>query len=104
MSTNTDKKEKEESAKIEESKNNEEPTEIKQEEQINQEQIISKEESNPEKQPTIEIQKNLPEIEESKENEIIPEKIEKKTFKRETPLKITNDLVKKRFDYAKRKK
>ena len=102
MSTNTDKKEKEESAKIEESKNNEEPTEIKQEEQISQEQIISKEESNPEKQPTIEIQKNLPEIEESKDNEIIPEKIEKKTFKRETPLKITNDLVKKRFDYAKK--
>jgi hypothetical protein len=102
MSTNTDKKEKEESAKIEESKNNEEPTEIKQEEQINQEQIISKEESNPEKQSIIEIQKNLPEIEESKEKEMVPEKIEKKTFKKETPLKITNDLVKKRYDYSKK--
>ena len=95
MSTNNDKKEKEESIKIEESKNNEEPIEIKQEEQINQEQILQneKEEPNIENQPSIESKKNIQKIEESKTDKNTSPIIQK-NIKRNGPLKITDELIK----------
>ena len=103
MSTNNDKKEKEESIKIEESKNNEEPIEIKQEEQINQEQILQneKEEPNIENQPSIESKKNIQKIEESKTDKNTSPIIQK-NIKRNGPLKITDELIKRRIDYAKK--
>ena len=102
MSNNADKKEKEESMKVEESKNNEEPLEIKPEEQNNEEQIIPKEELNPEKQYEIDPPKIIEEVEESKADNEPPQNIVKKVVKRDVPLKITNDLVKRRFDYSKK--
>ena len=101
MSSNNDKKEKEESIKVEESKNNEEPTEIKPEDQNIQEKEIPKEEPIPEIQET---QKNIQEVqEESKvEEKDIPQITEKKILKRESPLKFTNELVRRKFDYSKK--
>ena len=100
MSNNNDKKEEEESIKVEEAKNNEEPTEIKPEEQNNQEKEIPKEEPIPEIQST---EKNIEEKEEeSKVDKDIPQSTEKKIIKRETPLKITNEFVKRKYDYSKK--
>ena len=93
--SNNDKKEKEES------KINEEPMEIKQEEVINKEEIIPQEEIIPENKPIIESDKIIPEVEESKINQEIPQNSEK-NIKKEMSLKLTNDLVKKRYDYAKK--
>ena len=104
MSTNNDKKEKEkeDTLKVEESKNNEEQTEIKPEEPTNPEQVPSKEEVIPPKQITPEETEKVQEVEESKENNAIPQNIPKKNIKRETPLKITDELVKRRFEFAKK--
>ena len=102
MSNIKDKKENEESSKIEESKNNEENNEIKVEEQNIKEPINEKEEINEEKENENEIEKPkiIPEVEESKtdDKQIIP----KTKIKRNAPLKITEENVKRRFDYAKK--
>ena len=100
MSNNKDKKENEESIKIEEYKNNEENNEIKPEEQNIKDPIIEKEEIIEEKENEIEKPKLIPEVEESKIDN--PEIIPKKIIKRNPPLKITDEIVKRRFDYAKK--
>ena len=102
MSTNNDKKEKEDTAKVEESKNNEEQTEVKPEEPTNPEQVQPKEEVEPPKEITPEETEKVKEIEESKQNEVIPQSTAKKNLKKNEPLKITNELVKRRFEFAKK--
>ena len=98
MSKNNDVKKEEEPIQVEESKNNEEPNEIKPEEQEVQEQPIPQEE--PKEEVVEEEQKKIPEIEESKVNNEIPQNTPQKKFKRDAPLKITNNLVKARMEYS----
>ena len=99
MSKNNDVKKEEEPIQVkeEESKNNEEPNEIKPEEQVVPEQPIPQEEP---KEVEVEEPKIIPEIEESKVNNDIPENTPQKKFKRDAPLKITNNLVKARMEYS----
>ena len=99
MSKNNDVKKEEEPIQVkeEESKNNEEANEIKPEEQVVPEQPIPQEEP---KEVEVEEPKIIPEIEESKVNNDIPENTPQKKFKRDAPLKITNNLVKARMEYS----
>ena len=99
MSKNNEVKKEEEPIQVkeEESKNNEEANEIKPEEQVVPEQPIPQEEP---KEVEVEEPKKIPEIEESKVNNDIPENTPQKKFKRDSPLKITNNLVKARRDYS----
>ena len=99
MSKNNDIKKEEEPIQVkeEESKNNEEANEIKPEEQVVPEQPIPQEEP---KEVEVEEPKIIPEIEESKVNNDIPENTPQKKFKRDAPLKITNNLVKARMEYS----
>jgi len=99
MSKNNEVKKEEEPIQVkeEESKNNEEANEIKPEEQVVPEQPIPQEEP---KEVEVEEPKKIPEIEESKVNIDIPENTPQKKFKRDAPLKITNNLVKARREYS----
>jgi hypothetical protein len=97
MSKNNDVKKEEEPIQVEESKNNEEPNEIKQEEPVVPEEPIPQEEP---KEVEVEEPKKIPEVEESKVNNDIPENTPQKKFKRDAPLKITNNLVKARMEYS----
>lgn len=99
MSKNNEVKKEEEPIQVkeEESKNNEEANEIKPEEQVVPEQPIPQEEP---KEVEVEEPKIIPEIEESKVNNDIPENTPQKKFKRDAPLKITNNLVKARMEYS----
>ena len=100
-SASNDKKEKEDTQKVEESKNNEEQTEMKLEEPSNPEQSSPKEEANPPKATTIEEPEKVNQIEESKVNDVKPE-IPKKITKRDPPLKITDEILKRRIEFAKK--
>ena len=102
MSTNNDKKEKEETIKNEESKNNDEQIEVKPEEPTNPEQTIPKEEIPPPKPMSVEESKKEKEIEESKEDIKIPQNVPKKNIKKGEPIKITNELVKRRYEFSKK--
>ncbi len=102
MSTNNDKKEKEETIKNEESKNNDEQIEAKPEEQTNLEQTVQKEEIPPPKPMSVEESKKEKEIEETKEDIKIPQNIPKKNIKKGEPIKLTNELVKRRFEFSKK--
>ena len=99
MSNNFDKKDKEESNKFEETKNDEEQMEINPEKKNSPEQMVFKEEFNPEKE--FNTPKIMEEKEESKIDKEFPQIIDKK-IKREVPIKITNDLVRRKFDYSKK--
>ena len=102
MSTNNDKKEKEETIKNEESKNNDDQIEVKPEEPTNPEQTIPKEEIPPPKPMSVEESKKEKEIEESKEDIKIPQNVPKKNIKKGEPIKITNELVKRRYEFSKK--